>query len=219
MARDNSNANGDDSSADVHLVLNGKGGVGKSLVATWLAEFLISRGRLVRCIDGERARSHTLRNGTEGTLTAKSWRSGGDRPSMHANKPSCDYRLCLEDGGSAVSPFRHSRGECLCGRERRVRARRQASRGRVHEIVVNGSEWPAAAEYVGSGDRYCRAAPVPIGVSEDMWSLRARYGWQALIAPEVLTSRYFGPVEASHLREHVRRLLTLVELMRFECLW
>ena len=54
MAKDNSNANGDDSSADVHLVLNGKGGVGKSLVATWLAEFLISRGRSIRCIDGTR---------------------------------------------------------------------------------------------------------------------------------------------------------------------
>jgi Mrp family chromosome partitioning ATPase len=53
MAKDNSNANGDDSSADVHLVLNGKGGVGKSLVATWLAEFLISRGRSIRCIDGD----------------------------------------------------------------------------------------------------------------------------------------------------------------------
>ena len=53
MAKDNSSANGDASSADVHLVLNGKGGVGKSLVATWLAEFLISRGLSVRCIDGD----------------------------------------------------------------------------------------------------------------------------------------------------------------------
>ena len=53
MGKDNSNVNGDGTSADVHLVLNGKGGVGKSLVATWLAEFLISRGRSVRCIDGD----------------------------------------------------------------------------------------------------------------------------------------------------------------------
>jgi CO dehydrogenase nickel-insertion accessory protein CooC1 len=53
MVKDNSNVNGDGTSADVHLVLNGKGGVGKSLVATWLAEFLISRGRSVRCIDGD----------------------------------------------------------------------------------------------------------------------------------------------------------------------
>ncbi len=37
----------------VHLVLQGKGGVGKSVVASWLAEFLIKRGRLVRCIDGD----------------------------------------------------------------------------------------------------------------------------------------------------------------------
>jgi hypothetical protein len=33
MAKDNSNANGDGSSANAHLVLNGKGGVGKSVVA------------------------------------------------------------------------------------------------------------------------------------------------------------------------------------------
>ena len=51
MRENNSNANGDDSSADVHLVLNGICGVGKSVVATWLAEFLVSRGRSVRCID------------------------------------------------------------------------------------------------------------------------------------------------------------------------
>ena len=36
-----------------HLVLQGKGGVGKSLVASWLAEFLMSRGQPVRCIDGD----------------------------------------------------------------------------------------------------------------------------------------------------------------------
>src|SRR5947207_14284202 len=53
MAKDNSNANGDDSPVDVHLVLNGKGGVGKSVVATWLSEFLVSRGRSVHCIDGD----------------------------------------------------------------------------------------------------------------------------------------------------------------------
>jgi Mrp family chromosome partitioning ATPase len=37
----------------IHLVLQGKGGVGKSLVASWLAEFLINRGQAVRCIDGD----------------------------------------------------------------------------------------------------------------------------------------------------------------------
>jgi len=37
----------------VHLVLQGKGGIGKSVVASWLAEFLISRGQPVRCIDGD----------------------------------------------------------------------------------------------------------------------------------------------------------------------
>jgi adenylylsulfate kinase-like enzyme len=53
MVKDNSNATGDDPSTDVHLVLNGQGGVGNSFVATWLAEFLIGRGRSVRCIDGD----------------------------------------------------------------------------------------------------------------------------------------------------------------------
>ncbi len=37
----------------VHLILQGKGGVGKSVVASWLAEFLIARGKPVQCIDGD----------------------------------------------------------------------------------------------------------------------------------------------------------------------
>ena len=52
MAKENS-SNGNGSSVDVHLVRNGKGGVGKSVVATWMAGFLVTRGRSVRCIDGD----------------------------------------------------------------------------------------------------------------------------------------------------------------------
>jgi hypothetical protein len=37
----------------IHLILQGKGGVGKSIVASWLAEFLVSRGQPVRCFDGD----------------------------------------------------------------------------------------------------------------------------------------------------------------------
>jgi adenylylsulfate kinase-like enzyme len=37
----------------IHLILQGKGGVGKSIVASWLAEFLIGRGQPVRCFDGD----------------------------------------------------------------------------------------------------------------------------------------------------------------------
>ena len=37
----------------VHLILQGKGGIGKSVVASWLAEFLIGRGQHVCCIDGD----------------------------------------------------------------------------------------------------------------------------------------------------------------------
>src|SRR3977135_2420018 len=56
MATDNSNASegvSADGDATIHLILQGKGGVGKSVIATWLAEFLISRGRSVHCIDGD----------------------------------------------------------------------------------------------------------------------------------------------------------------------
>jgi hypothetical protein len=38
--------------ANLHLILQGKGGVGKSVIASWLAEFLIKRGQPVCCIDG-----------------------------------------------------------------------------------------------------------------------------------------------------------------------
>jgi hypothetical protein len=37
----------------IHLILQGKGSVGKSIVASWLAEFLIGRGQPVRCFDGD----------------------------------------------------------------------------------------------------------------------------------------------------------------------
>jgi Mrp family chromosome partitioning ATPase len=37
----------------IHLVLQGKGGVGKSLVATWLAQYLLARQKEVRCIDSD----------------------------------------------------------------------------------------------------------------------------------------------------------------------
>jgi len=37
----------------IHLVLQGKGGVGKTVVASWLAEFLLTRAESVRCIDGD----------------------------------------------------------------------------------------------------------------------------------------------------------------------
>jgi hypothetical protein len=48
----NGHANGA-GGAVVHLVLQGKGGIGKSVVASWLAEYLMSRGRQVHCIDGD----------------------------------------------------------------------------------------------------------------------------------------------------------------------
>jgi hypothetical protein len=37
----------------IHLVLQGKGGIGKSVVASWLSEYLMNRGRPLYCIDGD----------------------------------------------------------------------------------------------------------------------------------------------------------------------
>lgn len=58
MPKNNTTGNGNPIAASVtpptiHLVLQGKGGIGKSVVASWLAEFLMSRGQPVRCIDGD----------------------------------------------------------------------------------------------------------------------------------------------------------------------
>ncbi|MBV8807327.1 MAG: hypothetical protein JO033_01520 [Acidobacteriaceae bacterium] len=39
--------------ASAHLVLQGKGGIGKSVVASWLAEYLMKRSNTVHCIDGD----------------------------------------------------------------------------------------------------------------------------------------------------------------------
>jgi adenylylsulfate kinase-like enzyme len=60
MAKNNTNENDAGAAATaravtptIHLILQGKGGVGKSVVASWLAEFLMGRGQPVRCIDGD----------------------------------------------------------------------------------------------------------------------------------------------------------------------
>ena len=50
--------------SDIHLILQGKGGVGKSLIATILAEYFISKGLSPRCIDCDPL------NQTFGTLKA-----------------------------------------------------------------------------------------------------------------------------------------------------
>jgi hypothetical protein len=49
----NRNGTGPSGQPTIHLILQGKGGVGKSVVASWLAEFLTKRGQPVRCIDGD----------------------------------------------------------------------------------------------------------------------------------------------------------------------
>ena len=44
-------ANGSDNRGGIHLTLQGKGGVGKSLIASVLAQYFREHGRDVRCID------------------------------------------------------------------------------------------------------------------------------------------------------------------------
>jgi hypothetical protein len=59
MAKSNTNGNEADVTngcaitPTIHLVLQGKGGVGKTVVAGWLTEFLMHRGQPVHCIDGD----------------------------------------------------------------------------------------------------------------------------------------------------------------------
>ncbi|MBV8820411.1 MAG: P-loop NTPase [Acidobacteriaceae bacterium] len=56
MGKNNGNGNGNGSvttQPTVHLVLQGKGGIGKSVVASWLTEFLTTRGQKVCAIDAD----------------------------------------------------------------------------------------------------------------------------------------------------------------------
>src|SRR5579864_6714644 len=46
-----SETNGSETTGAIHLTLQGKGGVGKSLVASLLAQYFRDGGRDVRCID------------------------------------------------------------------------------------------------------------------------------------------------------------------------
>src|SRR5437762_5591865 len=47
------NTNGGNDGCAIHMTLQGKGGVGKSLAASVLAQYFMARGRAVRCIDAD----------------------------------------------------------------------------------------------------------------------------------------------------------------------
>src|ERR1051325_6140975 len=52
MAKTESQPTGDPGrQAEIHMTLQGKGGVGKSLVASVLAQYFGEQGRVVRCVD------------------------------------------------------------------------------------------------------------------------------------------------------------------------
>jgi hypothetical protein len=42
-----------ESGGAVHLILQGKGGIGKSVIASWLAEYLLKDSKQVCCVDGD----------------------------------------------------------------------------------------------------------------------------------------------------------------------
>jgi CO dehydrogenase nickel-insertion accessory protein CooC1 len=47
------NTNGGNDGCAIHMSLQGKGGVGKSLASSVLAQYFMARGRAVRCIDAD----------------------------------------------------------------------------------------------------------------------------------------------------------------------
>jgi NUBPL iron-transfer P-loop NTPase len=54
MGKNNGNGNGSAATQGIiHLILQGKGGIGKSVVASWLTEFLTMRGQKVCAIDAD----------------------------------------------------------------------------------------------------------------------------------------------------------------------
>jgi hypothetical protein len=53
MAKDTAQQHDGTPAHHIHLVLQGKGGCGKSVIASWLAEFLMRQGNGVHCIDGD----------------------------------------------------------------------------------------------------------------------------------------------------------------------
>ena len=50
MANTSSNAS---SKTSIHILLQGKGGVGKSLISAILSQYLLSKGQDVRCVDAD----------------------------------------------------------------------------------------------------------------------------------------------------------------------
>jgi hypothetical protein len=53
------NETGTGSRPTIHLILQGKGGIGKTVVATWLAEFLIGRGQPYAALTAIRSTGHS----------------------------------------------------------------------------------------------------------------------------------------------------------------
>ena len=58
--------NGADDHSAIHMSLQGKGGVGKSLAASVLAQYFMARGKAVRCIDADPVNKTLLRASTSG---------------------------------------------------------------------------------------------------------------------------------------------------------
>jgi Mrp family chromosome partitioning ATPase len=75
----------------IHLVMQGKGGVGKSLVSTWLAEYLLTRRKEVRCIDGDpvnRSLAQYAALNADKLDLVNSWSVVGAGDGRHCHRPT-----------------------------------------------------------------------------------------------------------------------------------
>ena len=96
--------------AAIHLSLQGKGGVGKSLVASILAQYFIHRGTTIRCIDTDPVNQTFAQYKRLPVERVKLIRDGGiDQRGFDAL-----MELCSRRKASSLSIMGHRR-LCRCG--------------------------------------------------------------------------------------------------------
>ena len=102
--------NGNASAANtIHLSLQGKGGVGKSLVASILAQYLISRGAEVRCIDTDPVNRTLTQYKRLDAQPLKLLREGGVDPrgfdALMDNILTTEATFMIDNGASTFIPL------------------------------------------------------------------------------------------------------------------
>jgi len=133
-------ANGNDNRTTIHLTLQGKGGVGKSLIAAVLAQYFREDGRDVRCIDTDPV------NGTLAQYNAL----GADRLNLRDEHNRIDQRsfdtlmerfltedgatFVVDNGASTFLPLWHY----LLENSALDYLRQQGRRVYVHTVITGG---------------------------------------------------------------------------------